>query len=456
MAAWTNRAVFQLPRNGTATHTVDPTSATNLVSGAAFTPTAGRLLVAVIEGGVTSSTPSGWTLPASGSAVNNSGLYVWYRTAASGSNAFTTTHNGSNYPVVVTVYEFPAGSTFVKSVAGTGITYSGANPAVTGLTGTNTVMAVKALAAADSSAYAFTWTGTPTPTEDVDLTTPKSGTDGYAFTIGYVDGFTGTSYQPTATNAITSGSHEALTFAVNVPAGGGSFTGSGSLTLPALTGTGAAATTVPVFNGAGAVAFPSFGATGTASSAGPVFAGSGNLSLPALGVAGSAARTAPDFPGSGTPGLPAFASTGTATTTPPGNTGAGDWTLPAFGLSGDAAAVPPAFTGAGTPVLPGLTASGAAVHASTGEGVGNLTLPPFTFEGNAATAVPDFQADGALALPILGAFGVAAWAPEGGWQPFPATRTLTGQGHAFTLTGDAPNRTLTGNAPTRTLTGGTA
>jgi hypothetical protein len=215
-APWLNRAVYQLPRNGTTTHTVDPTSATNLVSGSAFTPTSGRLLVAVIEGAVTSTTPSGWTLPSGGSAVNLTGLYVWWRSAAAGSNAFTTTHNASNYPVVVSIYEFPAGSTFVKSVAATGLAYNAANPALTALTGTNTVMAVKARTVPDSDAYAFTWTGTGTPVEDWDLRAAFATTDGYVASLAYVDGFTGTSWQPTASNAVTSGSHEALTFAINV------------------------------------------------------------------------------------------------------------------------------------------------------------------------------------------------------------------------------------------------
>lgn len=215
-APWLNRAVYQLPRNGATSHTVDPTSSTNLVAGAAFTPTAGRLLVAVIEGAVTSTTPSGWTLPSGGSAVNLTGLYVWWKTAAAGSNAFTTTHNASNYPVVVALYEFAAGSTFVKSVSATAVTYNGANPALSSLTGTNTVIAVKARTVPDSDAYAFTWTGTGTPVEDWDLRAAFATTDGYAASLAYVDAFTGTSWQPTATNAVTSGSHEALTFAINV------------------------------------------------------------------------------------------------------------------------------------------------------------------------------------------------------------------------------------------------
>jgi hypothetical protein len=115
MSNWLNHVTIAAPRNGTTSHTCDPTNATGggtVVTGSTFTPTSGRLLVVVCYGAVTFTTPSGWTLPTSGSAVNNGGLYVFYRTAA-GSDPFTTTQNGSNYPVVFDIYEFATGSTFV-------------------------------------------------------------------------------------------------------------------------------------------------------------------------------------------------------------------------------------------------------------------------------------------------------------------------------------------------------
>lgn len=216
MVVWLNRAVYQLPRNGTTTHTVDPTSATSLVSGATFTPTLGRFLLVVIEGAVTSTTPSGWTLPTGGSAVNNSGLYVWYRTAASGSNAFTTTHNGSNYPVVVAVYEFAAGTTFTGSVASTSTTATTANPNLAGLTGTNLVLAVKATAESGSvGSDDYAWTGTGSPVEDWQVSADGGPTDGFLASLAYVEAYMGASWQPTGALSWTSGpSNEALTFAV--------------------------------------------------------------------------------------------------------------------------------------------------------------------------------------------------------------------------------------------------
>src|SRR6478735_9379450 len=109
MAKWINHVAINTPRNATTTHTVDPSTGT-AANGTLFTPTAGNLLVCLVEGAVTSTTPTGWTLPTGGSAVNNTGHYVWYRTAAGG-DTFTTTHNGSNYPVLFDFYEFASGST---------------------------------------------------------------------------------------------------------------------------------------------------------------------------------------------------------------------------------------------------------------------------------------------------------------------------------------------------------
>lgn len=225
MVAWVNRAVFQAPRNGTTSHTIDPASTVGLVAGAAFTPTAGRLLVVVVEGAVTSSTPSGWTLPSGGSVVSYSGLYVWYRTAAGG-DTFATTHNGANYPVSFAVYEFPAGSTFVKSASGTGVSNTGANPNLTGLSGTNLIFGVKGTARGSGETYGgAVWSSGYV--EDYDGSVPFSSTDGYWVTIAAQEGVTTSSAQPTATISGTSFTAEALTFAVKVPAGGSSYPATG-------------------------------------------------------------------------------------------------------------------------------------------------------------------------------------------------------------------------------------
>lgn len=207
MVQWVNRSLVQAPRNGTTTHTVAFTAAS-----------AGNLLVAVAEGAVTSSTPTGWTLPAGGSAVNNTGLYVWYKTATAGEASFTTTHNGSNYPVGFLIYEFAAGSTFVKSIAGTGLSASAANPNLTGLTGTNLLYGAGGDGIVSGTVSAV-WSGTGSPVEDLDLSVPASGTDGYWLGVAYVESSTATSFQPTATLTGSNATKEALTFAVNVATG---------------------------------------------------------------------------------------------------------------------------------------------------------------------------------------------------------------------------------------------
>ena len=57
----------------------------------------------------------------------------------------TVNHNSSNRPVVFHFFEFPAGTTFVAAATAISLTPTGANPNLTGLTGTNTVMAAQSL-----------------------------------------------------------------------------------------------------------------------------------------------------------------------------------------------------------------------------------------------------------------------------------------------------------------------
>lgn len=236
MVQWVNRSLIQAPRNGTTSHTVS------------FTPaTSGNLLVCVAEGAVTSTTPTGWTLPANGSAVNNTGLYVWYKTATASESSFSTTHNGSNYPAAFVVYEFLAGSAFVKSATANNLATGAANPALTGLTGTNLTFGAIGVDDTASNAYVSTaWSGTGSPVEDVDLAVADSGTDGYGLSVAYVESNTATSFQPTgaATQTGTAVTKEALTFAVNVVAPSGSaFSGSVALSgSGSLTGAGKPAT----------------------------------------------------------------------------------------------------------------------------------------------------------------------------------------------------------------------
>lgn len=221
MATWTNHVALAAPRNGGTTHTVDPAAGT-VVAGANFTPAAGRLLVACATGAVTSTTPAGWTLPSGGSAINNVGLYVWYRTAA-GSDTFSTTHNGSDYPVGFDIYEFAAGSTFVQAAASTGVADAGTGPALSGLTGTNHLTAISGQGATSTlSSGSISW---GTGVEVVDTLTVRGGagpTDGYLYSAAYVQDSSSATFSSAATfvsQTNISTTAERIVFAVNITGG---------------------------------------------------------------------------------------------------------------------------------------------------------------------------------------------------------------------------------------------
>lgn len=347
MVQWVNRSLVQAPRNGTTSHTVSFTAAAS-----------GNLLVCVLDGAVTSTTPTGWTLPANGSAVSNSGLYVWYKTATAAESSFSTTHNGSNYPVTAVVYEFPAGSTWVGAVSSTGGAANATNPSLTGLTGTNLLFGANGLDNTGASTISAVWSGTGSPVEDVDASVPLSGTDGCWLGVAYVESSTATSFQPTATVTNAPTSKEALTFAVKAAASGSSFSGSVALAgAGSLTGAGTPAVAGPVAL-AGSGALNSTGKPSTSGSTAP--AGAGTLALsgvpnPAgsLALGGTGALTFTS--GTGYTGTLALAGSGSLALS--GNaTGTASGTLNT--------------TGAGTLTLSGkITATGALTLA----GLGTLT-----------------------------------------------------------------------------------
>lgn len=228
MATWLNHVALTGPRNGTTTHTVDPSTGT-VVAGSTFTPTAGRLLVVLAYGAVTSTTPAGWTLPTNGSAVNSGGLYVWTRTAA-GSDTFSTTHNGSNYAVSFDIYEFAAGSTFVSCASATGVAVTGgAGPTLSGLTGTNWIAGAVGQVNNTVSTYTTSWS---TGVEAADSSVAQAVTDGYNYGLTYLEDSVLTSASAAATTTFGAGpTVERLMFAVNVSGAGGG-TQRSILTMP--------------------------------------------------------------------------------------------------------------------------------------------------------------------------------------------------------------------------------
>lgn len=222
MTSWLNHVTIAAPRNGTATHTVNPNAGV-VVAGASFIPTAGRRLVVVVGGAVTSTTPTGWTLPTGGSAINQTGLYVWHRLAAGG-DTFTTTHNASNYPVVFDIYEFPADATFQKSVAQPAVIEGNDGPNLTGLTGSNNTIIGARVSPSPSPTGSGTltaaWSGTNVGAELVDAQIIYAANDGYHYTAAALQDSNISSAQWIVT--VTGSGHvpqnaEFLMFAITVP-----------------------------------------------------------------------------------------------------------------------------------------------------------------------------------------------------------------------------------------------
>lgn len=205
MSKWVNRSTYAGSRNGTTSHTVTFTAAS-----------AGNLLVCFCAGAVTFTTPSGWTRR--DSSVGGSGLYCFTKTATAGESSFTTTHNGSNYPIGAIVYEFYAGSAFHTSNAGT--TGSGtASPQLSGMTQVVTCFAALSQTDGDAGGSpSATWS---VGTEDLDTNVDISGTDGYLLSVTYEDDVATTTW--TSTPTLTSaGNSERVSAAFTVVVAGGS------------------------------------------------------------------------------------------------------------------------------------------------------------------------------------------------------------------------------------------
>jgi hypothetical protein len=209
MSSWVNRTVLSgssVNANGTTSHTCTFTAAA-----------AGNFLVAIIAGSVTSSTPTGWTLQVS--AINNTGLYVFTKTAGSGESSFSTTHNSSDYAIKGIVYEFAAGTTFLNGNQAVGLAQASTitSPGVTGLSGTYTRFSARAQGMTNANSdCTVSWT-TPTG-QDYDSYIVKATNDGVFLGIGTDDNASGSSFTPSyfITTNNSSGTGEGISFALNV------------------------------------------------------------------------------------------------------------------------------------------------------------------------------------------------------------------------------------------------
>lgn len=208
---WLNRTVLtgsSVAQNGTSSHTCT------------FIPaTSGNYLMAIVAGGVTFSTPTGWTILES--AVGNAGLYVFVKTATSAESSFTTTHNGTNYPIRGVVYEFAAGTTSLGSVNGPSRPQGATTgPALSGLSGTYTRFAARSnLMVSNQSVCDCTWT-VPSH-EDYDEFVPHDGVsaEGVQLSIAYDTAQVATGYTAdyASNGSYLPGTGEAVVFALAVP-----------------------------------------------------------------------------------------------------------------------------------------------------------------------------------------------------------------------------------------------
>lgn len=198
---WTNHVtvLVSAPPTGTFDPS-NPAAVGTVKNGAAFTPTAGRLLVLVVAGPVTSGTPTGWTLPSGGSAVSSDGVYVFTKTAAGSDIVPAVSHNSNSFPVTYDLYEFASTATFVKAQNFVTVG-SGSTATITGLTGTNTVFAV--VAGTAGSVYSWTFSaGVTTSAESASV-----GSHNYA--AGYIS-----SSAASVGIAATGNTHEQVMFAI--------------------------------------------------------------------------------------------------------------------------------------------------------------------------------------------------------------------------------------------------
>ena len=209
-SAWVNHETAIDARNGTSTHSVT----------FANTPTTGNLLVLVVAGDITSTTPSGWTSYAS--AVNGTGLYVFTKTATSGDTGFSTTNNASNYPLAYELFEFSS-SAAMSGTAGTVTSNAGVNTwaSATSLPGTSVfVVATHSFGIGTGGGSSILPTTWASPwTKSADLYTAPSGTDGACLLSGWQDTVTATSLGPSSTDVTNSNSGstgQSITFAVDL------------------------------------------------------------------------------------------------------------------------------------------------------------------------------------------------------------------------------------------------
>lgn len=197
--AWAARSTISSTRNGTTGHTATFTAAT-----------AGQLLVAILTAPAAITTPTGWTRQAA--SLDGVDLGVFTKIATAGESSASITLSAANYPLAGAVYSFVSGTTFQGEQHAIA-PMDGANPPLTGLTGTNVAFAVAAKGGVDTVS-GIAWTGA---TEDVELIIAPGVTDGIVLGVAVDPAFTGSSFAATSVITGQGANKQVITFAVKKP-----------------------------------------------------------------------------------------------------------------------------------------------------------------------------------------------------------------------------------------------
>jgi len=203
---WHNQSDGVAARNGTTSHTIN----------FGFSAMEGRQLMVIVAGAVTHDI-TGWTQDAV--ATNLTEVAVFTKTATEGESSATVTHNGSDYPVAWTAFEFPAGMVVDSSTTEAGVA-DGTWPQLTGLdggSGNDARMLFGIYSETSGATDDITASGTPGTgmTELVDSFTIHNGTtDGIHLYVDYEEDIEATSYTPTATLTRNGYLSEKITLAI--------------------------------------------------------------------------------------------------------------------------------------------------------------------------------------------------------------------------------------------------
>ena len=216
---WLHKTVGVAAGNGTNAHTITFST----FGDAPFTPADGSLLAVFVFGAVTHTVSAGgWTEQAE---PVNSGEMSLFTVTASSTTSITITHNGSNYPIGVAVYEFAAGSTFLAAIGAAG---AGTDvfPALSGLAAVEkVVIGARGRTEVNGTSGASTvWTNSYVQDASLYQAT-AGGAEGFYMTVGHKINDTATSVTPTATTTYTgtwpTTDRQRVTSAFNVVMAGG-------------------------------------------------------------------------------------------------------------------------------------------------------------------------------------------------------------------------------------------